>query len=97
MINSYRYIEIPLAETLTRIEWSGVRVDTEKLEEISQEFEERLDELRERIHEQAEENFRYYNEVELDEGSGPGTANPIDENDAYTFLDMIKRKCQKKV
>ena len=44
---------------------------------------------------QAEENFRYYNEVELDEGSGPGTANPIDENDAYTFLDMIKRNKDK--
>ena len=44
---------------------------------------------------QAEENFRYYNEVELDEGSGPGTANPIDESDAYTFLDMIKRNKDK--
>ena len=40
---------------------------------------------------QAEENFRYYNEVELDEGSGPGTANPIDENDVYRFLDEVKR------
>ncbi len=65
MINSYRYIEIPLAETLARIEWSGVRVDTEKLKEISQEFEERLDELRERIHEQAEETFNVNSVVEL--------------------------------
>ena len=65
MINSYRYIEIPLAETLARIEWSGVRVDTEKLKEISQEFEERLDELRERIHEQAEETFNVNSVVDL--------------------------------
>ena len=44
----------------------------------------------------AEENFRYYNEIELDETStGPDTANPIDESDAYTFLDMIKRNKDK--
>ena len=44
----------------------------------------------------AAENFRYYNEVELDESSvGPDTANPIDESDAYTFLDMIKRNQDK--
>ena len=40
---------------------------------------------------EAAENFRYYNEVELDEGSGPDTKNPIDENDAFPFLDEIKR------
>ena len=39
----------------------------------------------------AADNFRYYNDVELDEGSGPDTMNPIDESDAYTFIDMIKR------
>ena len=39
----------------------------------------------------AAENFRYYNEVELDEGSGPDTMNPIDENDAFPFLDEVKR------
>ena len=45
---------------------------------------------------QAEENFRYYNQVELDESTtGPDTANPIDESDAYTFLDMIKRNKDK--
>ena len=44
----------------------------------------------------AADNFRYYNEVELDESSvGPDTANPIDESDAYTFLDMIKRNKDK--
>ena len=44
----------------------------------------------------AAENFRYYNEVELDESSvGPDTANPIDESDAYTFIDMIKRNKDK--
>ena len=39
----------------------------------------------------AAENFRYYNDVELDEGSGPDTMNPIDENDAFPFLDEVKR------
>jgi hypothetical protein len=43
----------------------------------------------------AAENFRYYNDIELDEGSGPGTQNPIDESDAYTFIDMIKRNRDK--
>ena len=44
----------------------------------------------------AADNFRYYNEVELDESAtGPDTANPIDESDAYTFLDMIKRNKDK--
>ena len=40
---------------------------------------------------EAAENFRYYNDVELDEGSGPDTMNPIDENDAFPFLDEVKR------
>ena len=45
---------------------------------------------------EASENFKYYNEIELDETTtGPGTANPIDESDAYTFLDMIKRNKDK--
>ena len=40
----------------------------------------------------AADNFRYYNEVELDESSvGPDTANPIDESDAFPFLDEVKR------
>jgi hypothetical protein len=46
--------------------------------------------------EEAADNFKYYNEVELDESTtGPDTANPIDESDAYTFLDMIKRNKDK--
>ena len=39
----------------------------------------------------AAENFRYYNEVELDEGTGPDTMNPLDESDAFPFLDEVKR------
>jgi len=65
MINAYRHIEIPLAETLARIELSGVRVDTENLGRISIEFEERLDDLRSRIHEQAEESFNLNSVVDL--------------------------------
>ena len=44
---------------------------------------------------EAAENFKYYNEIELDDGIGPGTQNPIDESDAYTFIDMIKRNRDK--
>ena len=40
---------------------------------------------------EAAENFRYYNEVDLDDGFGPDTKNPIDENDVYTLMDTIKR------
>jgi len=40
---------------------------------------------------EAADNFRYYNEVQLDEGSGPDTMNPIDENDAFPFLDEVER------
>ena len=40
---------------------------------------------------EAAENFRYYNEVELDEGSGANTQNPLDENDVFTLMDTIKR------
>ena len=40
---------------------------------------------------EAAENFRYYNEVELEDGFGPDTQNPIDENDVYTLMDTIKR------
>ena len=39
----------------------------------------------------AADNFRYYNNIELDEGSGPDTKNPIDENDVYRLLDEVKR------
>jgi DNA polymerase I len=65
MLNVYRFIEIPLAETLAHIELSGVRVDTENLGRISREFEERLDELRSRIHEQAGEAFNLNSVVDL--------------------------------
>lgn len=40
---------------------------------------------------EAAENFRYYNDVELDEGTGPDTMNPLDESDAFPFLDEVKR------
>jgi len=39
----------------------------------------------------AAENFRYYNDVELDEGTGSDTMNPLDESDAFPFLDEVKR------
>ena len=39
----------------------------------------------------AADNFKYYNDVELSDGSGPDTINPIDESDAFPFLDEIKR------
>jgi hypothetical protein len=39
----------------------------------------------------AADNFKYYNDVELSDGSGPDTMNPIDESDAFPFLDEIKR------
>jgi len=61
----YRALELPLAQTLGRLEQTGVSVDVHGLNEISQEFEGRLEELRTRIHALAGEVFNVNSVVEL--------------------------------
>ena len=61
----YRNIEIPLSETLARLEMDGVKIDTEKLGSISKEFEERLSELSERVQNLSGEMFNLNSVVEL--------------------------------
>ena len=61
----YRALELPLAQTLARLEQTGVRVDVSGLNEIASEFEGRLDELRTQIHQLAGEEFNVNSVVEL--------------------------------
>ncbi|MCP4625129.1 MAG: DNA polymerase I [bacterium] len=65
MLRTYQYVEMPTAEVLSTIEQNGVRIDVAGLEEISQEFEQRLVVLSERIYEVAEEIFNINSIVEL--------------------------------
>ena len=61
----YRALELPLAQTLARLEQTGVSVDVPRLNEISSEFEIRLNELRTQIHQLAGERFNVNSVVEL--------------------------------
>ncbi|HIL16754.1 MAG TPA: DNA polymerase I [Deltaproteobacteria bacterium] len=61
----YRALELPLAQTLARLEQVGVSVDVPKLNEISNEFEGRLNELRAQLHQLAGEEFNVNSIVEL--------------------------------
>ncbi|MBQ32540.1 MAG: DNA polymerase I [Deltaproteobacteria bacterium] len=61
----YRALELPLAQTLARLEQTGVSVDVPRLNEISSEFEIRLNELRTQIHQLAGEGFNVNSVVEL--------------------------------
>ena len=61
----YRTLELPLAQTLARLEQTGVSVDVPRLNEISSEFEIRLNELRTQIHQLAGERFNVNSVVEL--------------------------------
>lgn len=50
-------VEMPLIEVLAEMEWRGVRVDAAVLDEQKGQLNERIDELRSRIHEAAGESF----------------------------------------
>jgi len=50
-------LETPLAKTLAELEWNGIQVDVEKMQEMSAEFSKRIKESREKIYESAGEAF----------------------------------------
>ena len=53
----YESIELPLSEVLARMEFKGILVDSEKLEELSIEFEKALDQKAALIYQMAGEEF----------------------------------------
>jgi len=65
MLRAYQYVEMPIAEVLATIEQNGVRIDVADLEKISQEFENRLKLLSDRIYEVAGEKFNINSIIEL--------------------------------
>jgi len=65
MLRTYQYVEMPLAEVLAVVEQNGVRIDAAGLGKISEEFENRLMALSERIYEVAEEKFNINSILEL--------------------------------
>ena len=50
-------IELPLSKVLADMEWEGIRVDSETLEKMKEEFGTTLKEIEEKIYEQAGEEF----------------------------------------
>lgn len=50
-------IELPLVPVLLEMEWRGIKLDTEKLAELATEFRRTVEELEERIHEEAGTDF----------------------------------------
>ncbi len=63
----FEYLELPLAHCIAAMEYEGIRVNTEQLSEISEEFEKRLNDLRSKVHSIADKEFNLNSVVELQE------------------------------
>ena len=63
----FEYLELPLAHCIAAMEYEGIRVNTEQLSEISQEFDKRLNDLRSKVHSIADKEFNLNSVVELQE------------------------------
>lgn len=61
----FEQIELPLAQVLAEMEWEGVALDVPGLQEVSQEFDSRLEAFRTRIHELAGTTFNVNSVPEL--------------------------------
>ena len=61
----YESIEIPLTEVLARMEYRGILVDSEKLEELSTEFQKALDQKAALIYQMAGEEFNIQSPKQL--------------------------------
>lgn len=57
MVDLYRQIELPLAQVLAKMEIMGISVDRSRLEDLSQSYEEQLDQLQEEIYREAGVEF----------------------------------------
>ena len=62
----FEYLELPLAHCIAAMN-AGIRVNTEQLSEISQEFDKRLNDLRSKVHSIADKEFNLNSVVELQE------------------------------
>lgn len=56
-VDLYKTIELPLALVLAKMEIAGIRVDTDRLEQMQSEFTERLSEIEQTIYNEAGETF----------------------------------------
>jgi DNA polymerase-1 len=65
LIDLYESIELPLSVVLARMEFKGVLVDSEKLEELSSEFEKALDQKAATIYGMADEEFNIQSPKQL--------------------------------
>jgi len=63
----FRDMEMPLVKVLAEIEMAGVKIDSQRLEVLSQEFHTRLDEIKKRIHEMAGSEFNISSPKQLGE------------------------------
>jgi DNA polymerase-1 len=63
----FRTVEVPLVEVLVEMEFNGIRVDIERLAELSAEYGQRLYELEGEIHEQAGRAFNIASPKQLAE------------------------------
>ncbi len=61
----YESIELPLTEVLARMEYTGILVDSEKLEELSTEFQKALDQKAALIYQMAGEEFNIQSPKQL--------------------------------
>ncbi|MGQ9630988.1 MAG: DNA polymerase I [bacterium] len=57
LIKLFRDVEMPLVEVLIDMELTGVKIDSDKLKQMSREFSEKLDSLAEKIYDEAGERF----------------------------------------
>ncbi len=65
LMQLYESIEIPLTEVLARMEYRGILIDSEKLEELSIEFQKALDQKAELIYQLAGEEFNIQSPKQL--------------------------------
>ena len=61
----FQYLELPLAYCIASMEYEGIQVNTEQLSEISEEFGNRLNDLRSKVHSMADKEFNLNSVVEL--------------------------------
>ncbi|WP_234824328.1 DNA polymerase I [Bremerella cremea] len=60
-------VEIPLIDVLVEMEYNGIRVDTERLDQLSRDYGQRLDDLEKQIYEIAEQPFNIASPKQLAE------------------------------
>jgi DNA polymerase-1 len=63
----FQYVELPLAHCIAEMEYEGIRINTEQLSKIADEFEKRLNDLRSTVHAIADSDFNLNSVVELQE------------------------------